>query len=586
MAPPPKRPSIPSNWDRCFFYVERKGRFCHVRPAEGRRYCGNHMQHERHDNHDDVGVDDAVASVVAAAATIKTAERRVDCPLRHTSVYKTNFDKHLRICPITKKRKIQENQTYFESNVNAGGSGWLLVCEDVHKKDETVLADQESAEWAQRIARRVLETHQSIFGPLSLSTTKTKNPVALPVVVETITLSDIHNAIPLRDLSGAELKAGMERGLETHHIKTGGARHIPQLASLVGHLREMQVLPDHYVVENDNDDTPSSTTTTTKKKTRPAPLILLEMGAGRGMFGLTAAGVACACDNHRKVNLVMVERTGTRAKAEKHLRNKIPPEADTSYMKIDAIQWCRVNCDMAHVNLPTVLHELHTKNGMAQDTNFSQHDKKKEIVVVIAKHLCGTGTDLALKSMASIRNDVDACLLATCCHGVCDWQHYVGRDYLRKVMLKDTEQESSNYNDNEKAETNHDLKKFGREEFELMSRWCGASVARTHKESDDGDKPSSVADKEHQRACTSPEEPSHSPCNISVVVKALNLSCGIQGLGRACQRLIDYGRYQYLRKDIFGDKNGAVVDLNHYTPPEISPQNAILRAFCRQNEAK
>jgi Methyltransferase TRM13 len=36
--------------------------------------------------------------------------------------------------------------------------------------------------------------------------------------------------------------------------------------------------------------------------------------------------------------------------------------------------------------------------------------------------------------MASIRTNVDACILATCCHGVCTWQDYVGRDYLHRIM--------------------------------------------------------------------------------------------------------------------------------------------------------
>jgi hypothetical protein len=54
-------------------------------------------------------------------------------------------------------------------------------------------------------------------------------------------------------------------------------------------------------------------------------------------------------------------------------------------------------------------------------------------LVVIAKHLCGAGTDLALKSLEPI-NQVSACVMATCCHGACTWDDYVGRDYLCQTM--------------------------------------------------------------------------------------------------------------------------------------------------------
>jgi hypothetical protein len=56
----------------------------------------------------------------------------------------------------------------------------------------------------------------------------------------------------------------------------------------------------------------------------------------------------------------------------------------------------------------------------------------------------------------------------------------------------------------------------------------------------------------------------------------LTVNYGIQGLGRACQRFVDFGRLQYLQHDIFGGDcilgnssagNDIIIDLCYYTPP-------------------
>jgi hypothetical protein len=60
-----------------------------------------------------------------------------------------------------------------------------------------------------------------------------------------------------------------------------------------------------------------------------------------------------------------------------------------------------------------------------------------------------------------------------------------------------------------------------------------------------------------------------------MIVDSLKLDCGVQGIGRACQRLIDYGRKEYMRQVLFcTDK----AELLYYVSPEVSPQNAALIA--------
>ncbi|KAM9543985.1 tRNA:m(4)X modification enzyme TRM13 homolog [Guaruba guarouba] len=79
---------------RCAFFVPRKRRFCRMAPAAGRRFCGEHGQHEE-----------------------ENGRRRIPCPLdpKHT-VYEDQLQKHLRKCNSREKPK----PVYFVQDINAG----------------------------------------------------------------------------------------------------------------------------------------------------------------------------------------------------------------------------------------------------------------------------------------------------------------------------------------------------------------------------------------------------------------------------------------------------------------------------------
>jgi len=203
---------------------------------------------------------------------------------------------------------------------------------------------------------------------------------------------------------------------------------------------------------------------------------------------------------------------------------------------------------------------------------------KNAKIVVIAKDLCGAGTDLALKSLASIRQKVDACLIATCCHGICDWQHYVGRDALREIMEgKESDDKSSG------------IPSFGPLEFDILRRWSAATVATPRDARCTPDESNNNEDRMgHKMAYFENGRNKYFGKNtpsISEVVRGLNLSCGIQGLGRACQRLIDYGRSRYIRNQIFKQEDKKTfVNLSHYVEPQVTPQNACLMGMRSHQE--
>jgi tRNA:m4X modification enzyme len=483
-------PPLPPDWTRCHSYIERKHRFCRQVRLPESNYCGYHQGHL---NLCDAGVD----------GCSDTSKRRIPCPFDPShDILEHQVEKHKKVCPKLTRQKEQETRPYYRHDINAGGHGEI-------GRSETMATDLGTSKWAMRIAAKVLEIHQRLYSVEV--TTATQGTLGM-------TNDDIQNAIPMNDLSKPELEGGLPEAIEHFRIKSGGARHLHQQASLIGHLRRIGVLLPH----------PNQVSTMMPE------VEFLEMGAGRGMLGLLAAGVAAAC-GAPKVRLVLVERAGARSKADTVLRKAKTP---TTYMKLHDVDWSRIQCDLAHVHVPSIL-----SNSQTCACTAAVGDKRKEPtnckqLVVVAKHLCGAGTDLALKSLQGL--DVDVCLMATCCHGVCSWDLYIGRNFLIKEFGNTP---------------------FGSPEFELLRKWSTGTVAN-------GDK----SDGEHHHA----EFDERDPCSVSAVVRALNLKCGINGLGRACQRLLDGGRCDYMRNVLFRHTHD--VEICHYVDSDVTPQNAILVA--------
>ncbi|CBJ31916.1 conserved unknown protein [Ectocarpus siliculosus] len=147
----------------------------------------------------------------------------------------------------------------------------------------------------------------------------------------------------------------------------------------------------------------------------------VEMGAGKGTLGQSIATAFPGSD------VTMVERSSVRRKAENRL------EGVSTRARIDIR-------DLNMGGLPSL-----TAEG----------DDRP--VVAVAKHLCGVATDLALRAMltlpprpesrdaddgghvgngdptaapAAATTRVGGVAIATCCHHVCNWRDYVGRDFL------------------------------------------------------------------------------------------------------------------------------------------------------------
>jgi tRNA:m4X modification enzyme len=183
----------------------------------------------------------------------------------------------------------------------------------------------------------------------------------------------------------------MEQAVEQFHIRSGGQHHLHQQASLISHLRRISAMSD-----DDNDNVKPSST----EQSLPN---ILKVGAGRGMMGLASASVAAVAGSDTPTHLIMVERDVTRGKADTVLRRskQVNPNitpACRAYMDPGKLTWSRINCDLCHIDVASVLPNV---------------SGKQDEIVVVAKHLCGAGTYLALKSVELLKDRVSAGVLAT-----------------------------------------------------------------------------------------------------------------------------------------------------------------------------
>jgi len=547
-------PPLPANWNRCHAYNARKRRYCRQMPipltsaeqcsttnSSQPRYCGNHR-------HLMIDIDDSLSSNEQSneAKRQRTDEdkkkkdrgKRVPCPIDPSHfIYESSIAKHVLICPAVKLQQEIKNQEYYSEGINLGGHGRIS---SNSIGSETNTNDMIEIEEAKKLALAVLRVFHHVF----LSSNICKNvdgSYCAPSIeqLQSITDNDIYSALEEVDLL-SQVEEGISKddkvgrltaAIKRHNIRAGGPRHLHQIASILGHVRQNGII--------------------SSKTTSSSPLVI-EMGAGRGMTGLVVAGAMGSslkqAGSSAKVNLCIVERAGTRGKAETRIRNtEKNTYSDDDPIRLDNVNVIRVKCDLAHVDMDKAIP--------------SQMKTESSRKVYIAKHLCGAGTDLAIKSMKSLSSPIDGCFMATCCHGLCTWSEYVGRDSFIQLFT-----------------SVGGLTSFGEKEFNLMKRWTAASVLEERKESAKPDNDNEMQE-EHKDNNTE-EEKGRYP-NIFKVVSDMGLSCGGALLARACQRLIDYGRCEYMRNNIFNSSDSYKIELKHYVSRDITPQNALIVAARR-----
>jgi tRNA:m4X modification enzyme len=631
-------PIPPPDYDRCHVYLAAKRRFCRQAPVvevrvrvapstslschliatekdaeapdpkdEGyriARYCGNHRPT------DSAGAcaaaDDDDSNEHELTATHKRKRNRVPCPLDPThTIWEDQVVKHVKKCPkVTRQARRQAMQCYrLDHNRGGFGEHRFFGCRtsDEGGSAPAIPSNNNGADWAVALARRVMRAYHSASSAIE------------------------EGGIRMADLATPALVEELQRGADYYRIKTGGPKHLHQHASLIGHLRRVVADAFSEVVEltttteseealrstaDDRVGTDNHTKELARSPSSPR-VTVLEMGAGRGITGLLVAGVmngaAKRCDSDATtspsafkssvMDLVLVDRGNARGKADTVLRRALIIDP-SPHLDLRLHSWRRITCDLDHLHVPTLLDcgsdqhgdskdeateenpstasnthgDERTRDSAGPNINSHRAQAPPPHVVVIAKHLCGSGTDVALKSLVDVRGRIRACAFATCCHGLCTWDDYVGRNFLGPIMTR-----------NDIQETQATTSSFGKHEFDLLARWsagtvsCGSQAQSPVVSGRVGEEVSPI---EHSSGFRNVD--SDDPFNVTKIAEAIQVEPA--ELGRACQRLIDFGRREFMQSHIFttdaeppaASSSMSTVELVHYVPPEVTPQNALL----------
>lgn len=256
---------------------------------------------------------------------------------------------------------------------------------------------------------------------------------------------------------------------------------------------------------------PPSMTATSNKAT------YLEFGAGKGLL---AFAVHFADESAR---LGLIERSSNRRKVDRFLASR-------------NATFERYRMDIRHCYLPALPLLSLSEQGR---------------VVVMAKHLCGVASDLALRSLTHLSSPSyrRGLSIATCCHHACVYEDYVGSAWLK-------------------------LRGIGKDEFDIMRYWSGwASLGRVRTSTatadiDESNKTNNGQDEK--------EDQEHGKVDVSKAAKRpKSLSHDqISVVGRRIKRIIDYGRLVFIRQEL-GMNNAGLVQ---YCMEELSPECMLLIA--------
>lgn len=160
----------------------------------------------------------------------------------------------------------------------------------------------------------------------------------------------------------------------------------------------------------------------------------------------------------------------------------------------------------------------------------------------VSKHLCGTATDFALRCLAEYcgsGNGVCGILFALCCHHKCEWNQFVGKEFL--------------------TENGFDERLFG-----LL---CGLTSWATCGSGRPRDNRIPVPQKTKPDNKDNPHLFRYDRLDLPRERR--------ESLGKKVKRILDFARAEFVRKTISAEN----VQLRYYCKTEISLENVVLIAY-------
>jgi len=280
----------------------------------------------------------------------------------------------------------------------------------------------------------------------------------------------------------------LEEEIKKEHIGAAASKHLVQNSSLLGHLEKLGSFE-----KNDAN--------------------LIEFGSGRGQM---TYWMAKASKLEAKQKFILVDKASHRHKFD----NKLKEDATHNVSRIRAdIQ------DLVIDQIPQI-----------KDTPGA--------VIGVSKHLCGAATDLALRCLAEFSasensrqnatSKIETILIALCCHHRCDWNIYVGKEFLLRHGFKT-------------------------EEFSLL---CGLTSWATCGTG----KPREKKIQENEKIDENPHIDRYEKLNLPREKR--------EEIGRRTKRIIDMGRCEYI-KNILHISN---VKMAFYVDSSYTLENVVLIA--------
>ncbi len=322
--------------------------------------------------------------------------------------------------------------------------------------------------------------------------------------------------LPLKDLEVSELQSKIDTAIRASLGKEQTSfkqtRHTDQDVAIVHQLIRFQLLT------TDNFLNPLKYSNSENSASHPRGEncdVFLEFGAGKGLLGLAVH----VCDP--LAYLVFIERSSNRKKVDKILN-------DQNFVLFD-----RVRMDIRHCHVPS----LPCVSSPADDTKHC---------TIVAKHLCGVASDLAIRSLSHYSKRLSRMRgvgIATCCHHACNFRDYVGHQWLEEQDIS-------------------------LQEFDILKYWSAwATVDRTV----DYRKPKYSADNLEDQI---DGERDHEIPIVAETIRPRSLTHEeMLDVGRKVKRIFDFGRVKYIREVLNMD-----AQLVHYCDPKLSPECVMIVA--------
>ncbi|XVE77501.1 hypothetical protein DITRI_Ditri13aG0067800 [Diplodiscus trichospermus] len=418
--------------------------------------------------------------------TPRADDQWIPCPIDPShSVLQENLEGHLKRCPLLKQLKSLNTQPFYQKGVNTGKEG-------EQEELETLIPTSESFDNVTSEMKR-----NAVY---SLNITEFFDLIKKIESVHDQICKDIKDSYKIPEACGIWIKREIDRKLPFQE------KHVTQQASILGNLEEFGVLESSVgnekcefveLAENSNG----------------VPAVV-EFGAGRGYLTQMLAD----CYGIRRVFLV--ERKSYKLKADRSLRQK------------ESLTLERLRIDIEDLNLNAV--------GSLQGLTY----------IAIGKHLCGPATDLTLRcclpnkwngEQSGVNCYLRGLAIATCCHHLCQWKHYINKKYLTALGIS-------------------------KEEFHAITWFTSWAVDADH-----GSDLSDITDFKLHLKSIEKEDSSGDTNGVEAIARNMN-PIERAKLGFMCKQIIDKGRLMWVKE------YGLETQFVKYVPPSISPENHLLVA--------